>query len=146
MTVDVRLGFTGSAIWRLGAVALFAAVAFTTVLVVERTPAAAATTAIAPIVNTGTASTLRLESTYAVATWTVQGDGKPLSGTAGDPQHWQGIVPAGTRELFIQADAQDAGASGPAALRWNLGGPPARNGLLWGQGFVAERVTLETRP
>ena len=29
-------------------------------------------------------------------------------------------MPAGTRELFIQADAQDAGASGPAALRWSV--------------------------
>ena len=146
MTVDVRLGFTGSALWRLGAVALFAAVAFATVLVVERTPAAALQTTTVPVISTGTAATVRLECTYAVSTWTVQCDGKPLLGTAGDLQHWQGTVPAGTRELFLQADAQDATASGPAALRWSVSGSPECNGVLWGQGFVAERVPLETRP
>jgi hypothetical protein len=39
--MDLRLGFTGSAFGRLGAVALFAALAFAIVLVVERAPPAA---------------------------------------------------------------------------------------------------------
>ena len=145
--MDVRLGFTGSALWRLGAVALFAAVAFTIVLVVERDPAISPQPAGVPSpIATGAARTLHLESTYLVTTWTVQGGGKPLSGKATDSQHWQGNVPTGVRELFVQADAQDAGASGPAALRWSMDGTVPHHGLLWGQGFVAERVTLDVRP
>ena len=138
------LGFAAGAPLRLLAAAAFAAGAFGAVaLATGAPPAQAPTPALAPAAGAAQGELeLTITATYPVAAWTVQGPAGALHARASDATHWLGAVPCapgGTVRLFVQADHQDAMHAAPAALRvaW-----PGGAALLWGEGFVAENVSV----
>ncbi len=141
------LGFAAGARLRLVAAAAFAAAAFGAVALATGAPPAQAPApaAAAPAGVAVGMLELTITATYPVAAWSVQGPVGPLAARSSDTTRWQGAVPcaaAGAVRLFVQADHQDALNAGPAALRvaW-----PGGAALLWGEGFVAEAVSVGGR-
>lgn len=130
------LGFSGSVGMRLGAVALFAILAFVGVSTIEHGGDPAPITAAVPVASTSS-GTLVLEATYPVAQWTVQVQGQPVTGTA-SPHRFEATVSGDGATIFVQADGADPTSTTPAALRWRFAG---KSGTLWGEGAVAGTLT-----
>ena len=135
----VANAFTSSAagrgVWALA----FATAAIMLVVLVEagRPPKPAENGAnTATTAATATARTLRLEATFAVATWTVQAGGATVAATASEDQHWSGTVTAGG-EITIQADPVDLGDARPHALRIAV---DTTTRTAWGAGTITELV------
>ncbi len=133
-----ELGFTGGTGWRLVGAAAFAALAAAGVLVVEHhggTPSTPTTVAaVTPVVS----GRLVLETTFPVARWTVQLQGRTLAGMSRDDQHWEAEASGDGATIFVQAEPEDATSIQPVALRWTFAG---RTGMLWGEGAVAGTLT-----
>ena len=146
MALERFIGFPASAGRRLIFAGIYAALAFAAAWAVERVPmtfSAAASPAVKPVVD-ATLVTLRCETTYPVAAWTVQVGGKPLAATSKGAQHWEGRAPV-SATVFVQADHIDATAATPAALRWTCDGAHPGTGVLWADGFVATTIVLPER-
>lgn len=146
MTLERFIGFPASAGRRLIFAGIYAALAFAAAWAVERAPmtsSAVAPAAVQPVVD-ATQVTLRCETTYPVAVWTVQVGGKPLTATSKGGQHWEGRAPVGAT-VFVQADHADATAATAAALRWTSDGAHPGMGVLWADGFVATTIVLPER-
>jgi hypothetical protein len=141
------LGFTAGAPLRLLAAAGFAVAAFGAVALATGAPPPPPPPAIAapPATVADSMLDLTITATYPVASWSVQGPDGALTARASDATRWQGAVrcaSAGPVHLFVQADHQDALSAAPVALRvaW-----PGGAALLWGEGFVAEAVSVGGR-
>lgn len=83
---------------------------------------------------------LEVESTYAVALWSVQVLGVAQPAAASDAWSWHGIVavPAG-EEVVVTAAAGPADPAPNHGLRLRLGDAPER--LVWGSGDVVATGT-----
>jgi hypothetical protein len=126
-------GFAGGVGLRLVGVAAFAVFALTAVLVVERGGDPPAIVTAVPVAAT-TSGRLVLETTYPVARWTVQVQGKDVVAAQSSPQRYQADVSGDGATIFVQAEPADPSSTAPAALRWTLAG---KSGVLWGDGTVA---------
>jgi hypothetical protein len=128
--------FTASAsargVWAL----LFAVAAIALVVLVEqgRPPATAPAATTPGPAATAAPRTLRLEATFAVATWTVQAGNAAVAATSSDDQHWTGTVTT-PGELLVQADPADPADARPHALRIVLDGATR---TAWGAGTITE--------
>jgi hypothetical protein len=138
MTFDA--GFAGSAGIRLCGALAFAVLACVAVMVVEyggRTP----TTLPVPIVAKPMVSgRLILETTFPVARWTVEAQGRDVIATTVSPQRWEAPIAGDGATIFIQAESADPTSVTPVALRWNYAG---KTGLWWGEGSVAETLASD---
>ena len=135
MTFDV--GFAGSAGMRLSGALAFAVLACATVMVVEYGGRTA--TPLSAVISTSTVSgRLTLETTFPVARWTVQAQGRDLIATTVSAQHWEAPATGNGSTIYIQAEAADPLSIAPVALRWNYAG---KSGIWWGEGSVAEKLT-----
>lgn len=125
---------------RLSGAVAAAALAWTAVWLVERSPAPAATPLAPPAAAEAARSiTLRCTAGRPVARWRVAVDGAAIAGNAGD-QTWSGTVaiPASRCELVVEADP---GRGGPTALRVQVDGAgSALERTAWADG--AASVTL----
>lgn len=125
---------------RLSGALVAAALAWTAVWLVERTPAPApALPTVTTAVDSARTITLHCTAGRPVARWRVALDGAVVAGAAGD-QSWSGTVaiPASRCELVVEADP---GRPGPTALRVQVDGAgPAVERTAWADG--AASVTL----
>lgn len=134
-----QAGFTGSAGLRLVGVLAFALFALVAVLVVEHGGDPPAIVTAAPVAAT-TSGRLVLETTYPVARWTVQMQGKDVVAVLSAAQRFEAEVSGDGATIFVQAEQADPSSTAPAALRWTLAG---KSGVLWGEGAVAGTLAAE---
>ena len=131
-------GFAGSAGMRLIGALAFAVLACVAVLVVER-GGRTATPLPTVLISTSTVSgRLTVETTFPVARWTVQAQGRDLIATTVTAQHWEAPAVGDGATIFIQAEASDSISVAPVALRWNYAG---KSGMWWGEGSLAGTLT-----
>ena len=137
-----RFGFTGSAAWRVGAVAAYALVASMLIVFVEnysRAPQSSAPST--PTVE----ATWRIdaEATFEVEKWTVTANGQALTG-ASDQSSWHGEWRGSDNaELFIEAVNSDYFAENNESVRIIL----TRDGRRiekswWGKGTATLLLSL----
>jgi hypothetical protein len=129
-------GFTLSATARGFIAVVFTCAAFFAVSLVE-SPAAPNLSQQQPInaqTPTSAPALLQLIATYPVQKWTVLCAGKEIPVTITDAQRCQVTLPDARAACFIHAEAVDALATGPVALRWQQG---KNSGILWGEGAIA---------
>ncbi len=135
------IGFHVSALTRLAAGAAFCVGAVLMVWAVERVPA---TPPPAPALPGPATRTLLLtvESTYAVAEWSVLVLGEAQRASAAEAFSWRGHITAPVgEEVVVIAPAASSAGSPHRGLRLRLGDRPER--LVWGEGDV---VATETVP
>jgi hypothetical protein len=120
------------ALFTLGAAALVAAVEAPSHALGEM-PRTATVTAPGP------SRSLRVDSTFPVATWTVTVGRQTLVPDHSGDDAWSGLAPAG--EIVISAEPLDAGDGRLHALRLVAGdGASARESTAWGAGTVTAVV------
>ncbi|HYE05389.1 MAG TPA: hypothetical protein VEL07_07645 [Planctomycetota bacterium] len=84
---------------------------------------------------------IEIESTFAVAAWSVRIDGVQIAG-AGDDRRWRGRADD-ARSLDVRAEPADPLADAPCALRVHVTrAGSGRAHLLWGRGAVAGAIPL----
>ncbi len=84
---------------------------------------------------------VEIESTFAVATWSVRVDGVELAGSR-DERRWRGQADSAL-SLDVRAEPADPLADAPCALRVHVTrGGSGRAHLLWGRGAVAGAIAL----
>lgn len=132
-------GFSGGVGLRLVGVAAFALFALVAVLVVERGGNPPAIVTAAPVAAT-TSGRLVLETTFPVARWTVQVQGKDVVATQKAAQRFEADVNGDGATIFVEAEPADASSTAAGALRWTLAG---KSGVLWGEGTVAGTLAAE---
>jgi hypothetical protein len=132
-------GFSGGVGLRLVGVAAFALFALVAVLVVERGGDPPAIVSAVPVVAT-TSGRLVLETTYPVARWSVQVQGKDVVATQKTAQRFEADVSGDGATIFVEAEPADPSSTAAGALRWTLAG---KSGVLWGEGTVAGTLTAE---
>lgn len=117
-----------------------AAVAGGLVLLVERRGARHPVAAAVPGVQRQ--ASLRIESGFAVATWSVSVGRAPVVARHSDAGSWEGVIaaPAGS-EVLIEATAT-AGHPQRCALRVVLDGDPQGERSAWGDGAVIATVVV----
>ncbi len=94
----------------------------------------------APSVAT-TRMSVRIESTYPVATWTVSRLGVPLTPQASETQVWRGeIAVASGDELLITAQAIPGASAGNRCLRLTIGSQIPQ--LIWGDGDITTTLAI----
>ncbi len=132
------LGFTGSAGLRLAAAMVFVLCATAGVVLVNAHSNTPVTTAAPTIITPTTSGRLILETTFAVARWTVQVQGHDVSGATATAQRWEATIAGDRSTIFVQAETADPTSATPVALRWSFAG---QSGVLWGEGAVAGALT-----
>lgn len=135
-------GFSGGVGLRLVGVAAFALFALLAVSVVEHGGDPSKIVTATPVATT-TSGRLVLETTFPVARWTVQVQGKDVTATQKAAQRFEADVSGDGATIFVEAEPADAASTAPGALRWTFSG---RSGVLWGDGTVAGTLAAERSP
>lgn len=135
-------GFSGGVGLRLVGVTAFALFALLAVSVVEHGGDPSKIVTAAPVATT-TSGRLVLETTFPVARWTVQVQGRDVTATQKAAQRFEADVSGDGATIFVEAEPADATSTAPGALRWTFSG---RSGVLWGDGTVAGTLAAERSP
>jgi hypothetical protein len=135
--------FTRGAFGRAAVGLLFTIAAFALALGIETMPLPGGT-ARAGVAATPVAAgrrQLRVESTFAVAAWSVTVGGSTTAGH-GDDGSWSGTVPLG--EILVTAEPVDQADARLHGLRLRVDG--ARDAVAWGSGAVTAVVPASAAP
>lgn len=139
----MSFGFDASILTRSALGVGFIAAAVVMVWIIER-PSSADAQPVAQIAAPTVATQswpVTIESTYAVARWSVRILNVEQVATHQDGFSWTGIIPAAVGdEMLVQAQAADSDHAPNHGLRLLIGSAPER--LVWGSGDVTTTVEL----
>ena len=143
----MSFGFDASILTRSALGVGFIAASVVMVWIIERPSPADSPLAVQgaaqPVVTTSDAQVwpVTIESTYAVAKWSIRILNVEQVATHQDGFTWSGMIPASVGdEMLVQAQAADSDHAPNHGLRLVIGSAPER--LVWGGGDVTTTVEL----